>query len=46
LTSVIVPSLFIARMRNDLTDAQIRLATQAWHFQQLGSRLIGKPEPA
>ena len=40
---LLVPSVFIARLRNDLTQAQLRLATQAWHFQQLGARLITKP---
>ncbi len=45
IAMIIVPSSFIARLRNDLTDAQMRLATQAWQFKQLGAQLVSKPEP-
>ena len=33
----------VARLRRELTQAQIRLAVQAWHWKQLGGRLIGRP---
>ena len=43
---VIVPCLFIGKIREELSRAQLRLATQAWHFRQLGSQLIGRPDTA
>jgi serine/threonine-protein kinase len=43
LGMVVVPCLFIARLRRELTQAQIRLAVQAWHWRQLGGRLMGRP---
>jgi eukaryotic-like serine/threonine-protein kinase len=39
---ILVPSAFIARLRSDLSDAQIKLAVQAWHFRRLGAQLIGE----
>lgn len=42
LGMVVAPCLFIARLRKELTQAQIRLAVQAWHWKQLGGRLIGR----
>jgi len=35
--SLIVPSLFVARLRQALTEAQLRLHLQAWHFKRLGT---------
>jgi eukaryotic-like serine/threonine-protein kinase len=43
---IVIPCLFIAKIREELTRAQLRLATQAWQFKQLGARLIGRPEGA
>jgi hypothetical protein len=39
---ILVPAAFIARLRGDLTDAQVKLAVQAWHFRRLGAQLIGE----
>jgi hypothetical protein len=39
---ILVPAAFIARLRSDLTDAQLKLAVQAWHFRRLGAQLIGE----
>jgi len=39
---ILVPSAFIARLRRDLNEAQVRLAVQAWHFRRLGAQLIGE----
>ncbi|HEX4450141.1 MAG TPA: protein kinase [Kofleriaceae bacterium] len=36
---MLVPSVFIARMRGDLTDAQARLHVRAWHFRRVGHEL-------
>jgi hypothetical protein len=36
---MLVPSMFIARMRADLTDAQTRLHVRAWHFRRVGHEL-------
>ncbi|HUS29569.1 MAG TPA: serine/threonine-protein kinase [Kofleriaceae bacterium] len=44
LAMIIVPCLFIAKLRDELSRAQIRLAVQAWHWQNLGAQLIGRPE--
>jgi hypothetical protein len=35
--SLIVPSVFVARLRQTLTEAQLRLHLQAWHFKRLGT---------
>jgi eukaryotic-like serine/threonine-protein kinase len=43
---IVVPCLFIGRIREELSLAQVRLATQAWHFRQLGAQLIGRPQSA
>ena len=37
LASLIVPSLFVARLRQALTEAQLRLHLQAWHLKRLGT---------
>jgi serine/threonine-protein kinase len=42
VSMIVVPAAFIARLRNDLTDAQVKLAVQAWHFRRLGAQLIGE----
>ncbi len=42
IATVVVPASFIARLRDDLTDAQVRLGVQAWHFKRLGAPLIGQ----
>ncbi len=42
--SIGVPAAFIAKLRTQLNEAQVRLAVQAWHFRQLGSHLIGRPQ--
>jgi eukaryotic-like serine/threonine-protein kinase len=39
---ILVPAAFIARLRGDLTHAQVKLAVQAWHFRRLGAQLIGE----
>jgi serine/threonine-protein kinase len=39
---ILVPAAFIARLRGDLSDAQVKLAVQAWHFRRLGAQLIGE----
>lgn len=44
LAMMIGPAILIARLRADLSRAQTRLAVQAWHFRQLGTHLIGRPE--
>jgi eukaryotic-like serine/threonine-protein kinase len=36
---MLVPTMFIARMRADLTDAQTRLHVRAWHFRRVGHEL-------
>jgi hypothetical protein len=36
---MLVPSVFIARMRGDLTDAQARLHVRAWYFRRVGHEL-------
>jgi eukaryotic-like serine/threonine-protein kinase len=46
LGMIVIPCLFIAKIREELTAAQMRLAIQAWHFQHLGARLIGRPDTA
>ena len=35
ISSILVTCTFIAKLRNDLTDAQLHQATQVWHFKQL-----------
>lgn len=37
VASLIVPSVFVARLRQALTEAQLRLHLQAWHFKRLGT---------
>ncbi len=37
IASLIVPSVFVARLRQALTEAQLRLHLQAWHFKRLGT---------
>jgi eukaryotic-like serine/threonine-protein kinase len=44
LAMIIVPCLFIAKLREELSKAQIRLAVQAWHWKHLGAQLIGRPD--
>jgi eukaryotic-like serine/threonine-protein kinase len=46
LGMIIIPCLFIAKLRESLGEAQLRLAVQAWHFKQMGARLIGRAETA
>jgi hypothetical protein len=41
---LIIPCMFIYRLRGDLDRAQQRLAIQAWHYKQLGAQLIGQPD--
>jgi serine/threonine-protein kinase len=41
---IVVPCLFIARLRVELSRAQTQLAVQAWHWKQLGGQLIGRPD--
>ena len=36
-----VPGLFIAKLRNDLSEAQQYQLVQAWHFRRLGADLVG-----
>jgi hypothetical protein len=43
---IVVPCMFIGKIREELSQAQLRLATQAWHFRQLGAQLIGRPDRA
>ena len=38
---VIVPCVFIARLRSELSMAQQRQLVQAWHFRRLGADLVG-----
>jgi hypothetical protein len=40
VSSMLIACNFIAGLRNNLTDEQLRRATQAWHFRQLGARLV------
>jgi hypothetical protein len=42
VSMIVVPAAFIARLRGDLTEAQVKLAVQAWHFRRLGAQLIGE----
>jgi serine/threonine-protein kinase len=44
LAMIIVPCLFIAKLREELNRAQLRLAVQAWHWKHLGAQLIGRPD--
>jgi hypothetical protein len=39
-STIIVPCLFIAQMRAELSTAQQRLAIQTWHARRLGDELI------
>jgi eukaryotic-like serine/threonine-protein kinase len=39
---IVIPCLFIAKIREELSRAQLRLATQAWQFKQLGAQLVGR----
>ncbi len=36
---IIVPAMFIAQLRGDLTAVQARQLTQAWQFKQLAARV-------
>jgi hypothetical protein len=37
---IVVPCVFIARLRAELSAAQQRQAVQAWHFRKLGDQLV------
>jgi hypothetical protein len=37
-------TMIIAKLREELSKAQIRLAVQAWHWKHLGAQLIGRPD--
>jgi len=37
---MVVPCLFIARLRRDLSLAQERQLLQSWHFRRLGDQLM------
>ncbi|CAN5785061.1 hypothetical protein BH11MYX2_BH11MYX2_38140 [soil metagenome] len=39
VTILLVPSLFIAKLRSDLTDVQARQLVQKWQFRRLGDEL-------
>jgi eukaryotic-like serine/threonine-protein kinase len=43
ISMVIVPCMFIARLRGELSAAQQHQLVQAWHFRRLGSDLVGTP---
>jgi hypothetical protein len=45
LAMLIVPCMFIARLREALSEAQTRWLLQAWHFRRLGDQLIDATAP-
>jgi hypothetical protein len=39
--SLVVPCIFIARLRAELSDIQQNQLLTAWHFRRLGADLVG-----
>jgi serine/threonine-protein kinase len=46
IAAVIVPALFISRLRADLSGAQARFVLQTWHVSRLGVELGARPGAA
>ena len=40
LSMTVIPCMFIAKMRADLSNVQARQLVQAWHFRRLGDELM------
>jgi hypothetical protein len=41
LLALIVPCVFIAKLRRELTELQVQQLQQAWQFRRVGDELIG-----